>query len=790
MSKKMLIDATHPEETRVVVVENGRLEEFDVDTSTKKQIKGNIYLAKVVRVEPSLQAAFIEYGGNRHGFLAFGEIHPDYYQIPVSDREDLKEMMAKEGKSEEDHIEENRRVSDMETVSETENDDHTRRHPSFLKKYKIQEVIRQGQVMLVQVVKEERGNKGAALTTYLSLAGRFSVLMPNNGKGGGVSRKINNTKERKSLREIVEKLPIPAGMSVIIRTAGQGKTKSEIKRDYDYLIKTWIKIRDLTLESLAPKLIHEEGDIIKRSLRDVFTPDIEEILIEGESTFKSTRAFLKLLMPTQVKKVKQYKEKVPMFQYYQIENQLEAIHSNVVQLKSGGYLVIDQTEALVAVDVNSGRATREHDIEETALKTNLETCEEVARQLRLRDLAGLVVIDFIDMDEPKNNAAVERALKEALKKDRARIQVGRISGFGLIEMSRQRLHSSFLESSYHVCQHCSGKGVVRSVESCAMHALHLLEEAAVKNGSSMIVLSLPPEVASYVLNHKRANLGELEAKYQVTIQVLSDPSFLKTSDYRVERLRQDGERMSVYSQMMMDQQEAARKNALKKQEKQEKIDKKDKQPEKQEKKERQEKQAQPQKKEKEKPHSAQKKTQTNELQPEKKEPAAPEDISEKTQEGEKKSSSRNRRRRDWKRRRENRHQEADVADQTAEVSVDSNEEEHFKVVAQEDIVSFNQKNDSSSVEGADVVSSVKQEKPSQEISEKQQVSQEVVLFEEKETALVEKREDKVVHQKSLEKKEPRAKAEHKPVEKKFEPVESLSASDEPKKRGWWNKLMD
>lgn len=550
MAKKMLIDATHAEETRVVVLEDGRLDELDVDTSTKKQIKGNIYLAKVVRVEPSLQAAFVDYGGNRHGFLAFGEIHPDYYQIPVADREALKEQIAAEQAEEraakEAAAEEgSESSSEVETVSEAEADDIVRHRPSFSRRYKIQEVIRQGQVMLIQVIKEERGNKGAALTTYLSLAGRFSVLMPNNGKGGGVSRKISNAKDRKTLRAIVDKLPIPQGMSVIIRTAGQGKTKTEIKRDFDYLIKTWMRIREKTLESIAPTLIHEEGDIIKRSLRDVFTPDIEEVWVEGESVFKSTRDFMKMLMPAQAKKIKQYKGDVPLFQEYRVEGQLEAIHSNIVQLRSGGYLVIDQTEALVAVDVNSGRATREHDIEETALRTNLETCDELARQLRLRDLAGLVVIDFIDMDEPRNNAAVERRLKEALRHDRARIQVGKISGFGLMEMSRQRLHSSFLESSYRVCPHCGGKGVVRSTESCAMHALHILEEAGVKNQGNTLILSVPPAVASYVLNFKRDNLTSMEKRFQIHVQILSDGMLDKTSDFRLERLRGDGERVSV-----------------------------------------------------------------------------------------------------------------------------------------------------------------------------------------------------------------------------------------------------
>ena len=548
MSKQMLIDATHPEETRVVVLENGRVEELDVDTNIKKQIKGNIYLAKVVRVEPSLQACFVEYGGNRHGFLAFGEIHPDYYQIPVADREELKRQIAEaesaKAAAKEEETPEQKEESDVELVRES---DETLRHhrPAVLKKYKIQEVIHNGQVMLVQAVKEERGNKGAAMTTYLSLAGRFSVLMPNNSHGGGVSRKISNGKDRKELRKIVDKLPIPEGMSVIIRTAGQGKTKSEIKRDYDYLIKTWSHIRDLTLKSIAPKLIHEEGDIIKRSLRDGFTTDIDEILVDGEEGFKDTRAFVKMLIPAQVKKVKLHKGKQPLFLEYHVEQQLESIHSNIVQLHSGGYLVIDQTEALVAVDVNSGRATREHDIEETALRTNLETCEELARQLRLRDMAGLIVIDFIDMDEPRNNAAVERKLKEALRRDRARIQVGKMSGFGLMEMSRQRLHSSFIESSYHVCPYCAGKGVRRSVESCAMHALRMLEEACNRFEKSTIILTVPQDVALYMGNHKRGYIMDLEKKYGVCVRIEADNAMIKPGDFKLERIREDGVKVNV-----------------------------------------------------------------------------------------------------------------------------------------------------------------------------------------------------------------------------------------------------
>ena len=540
MSKQMLIDATHPEETRVVILDEGRLDELDVDTANKKQIKGNIYLAKVVRVEPSLQAAFVEYGGNRHGFLAFGEIHPDYYQIPVDDREALKKELAEEAEKESQQEE-----SDTEVDNIGENDEMVRIRPSFYKKYRIQEVIHPGQVMLIQVVKEERGNKGAAMTTYLSLAGRFCVLMPNNGHSGGVSRKISNAQDRKDLREIVDKLPIPDGMGVIVRTAGQGKTKADIKRDFDYLMKTWSQIRDLTLKSIAPKLIHEEGDIIKRSLRDVFTSDIDEIIVEGERSFKDTRALVKSLMPAQIKKVKEYKGKVPLFSQYQVEAQLEQIHNHIARLPSGGYIVIDQTEALVAVDVNSGRSTREHGIEETALQTNLETCEELARQLRLRDLAGLIVIDFIDMDEAKNNAAVERHLREALKRDRARIQVGRMSGFGLIEMTRQRLHSSFLESSYKTCPHCGGLGVVRSVESSAMRALRLLEETAIKNSRTSLIVTVPPTVAEYLSNHKRVHLLELEKTYQVGIQVVSDDALLKVDDLKLERIRDDGQKVCV-----------------------------------------------------------------------------------------------------------------------------------------------------------------------------------------------------------------------------------------------------
>lgn len=574
MTKKMLIDATHSEEMRVVIVDGTRLDELDIETSTKKQLKGNIYLAKVARVEPSLQAAFVDYGGNRHGFLAFNEIHPDYYQIPVADREALKEaLMEEENDDDEDedksHGKGRRREQPektenaenqplngeqaphqedqendesaeqiVETVSENENDEvMDRSRYRQIKKYKIQEVIHRGQVLLVQVTKEERGNKGAALTTYLSLAGRYCVLMPNNSRGGGVSRKITNAADRKRLKTIVSKLPLPAGMSVIVRTAGKERTSLEIKRDYEYLIKTWVQIRDKTMESSAPALIHEEGNLIKRALRDMYTRDISEVLIEGEAEYRMAKDFMKILTPSHAKKIKQYKDdSMPLFFRYQVEAQLESMHSNIVQLKSGAYLVMDQTEALVAIDVNSGRATKERNIEETALKTNLEAADEIARQLRLRDMAGLVVIDFIDMEEPRNNHAVERRMKEALKRDRARVQMGRITGFGLMELSRQRLHSSFIETSYSPCPYCKGKGVIRSTESVSIHTLHILEEESLKRRFSELRMTVPPATALYVLNHKREDLHKIETEYNVKIFLEADDSLLFPTDYRIERV--------------------------------------------------------------------------------------------------------------------------------------------------------------------------------------------------------------------------------------------------------------
>lgn len=575
MTKRMLIDATHVEETRVVIVDGTKLDELDIETSTKKQLKGNIYLAKVARVEPSLQAAFVDYGGNRHGFLAFNEIHPDYYQIPVADREALKEALLEEDKDDEHETEadaETESAEDeesderiVETVSENEADEVAARRFKQIKKYKIQEVIHRGQVLLVQVIKEERGNKGAALTTYLSLAGRYCVLMPNNARGGGVSRKITNAADRKRLKGIVSKLPLPTGMSVIVRTAGKERTSLEIKRDYDYLIKTWVQIRDTTMESSAPALIHEEGNLIKRALRDMYTRDIEEILIEGESEYKMARDFMKMLTPSHAKKVKLYKdETIPLFFRYQVEAQLEALHSNIVQLKSGAYLVMDQTEALVAIDVNSGRATKERNIEETALKTNLEAADEIARQLRLRDMAGLVVIDFIDMEEARNNHAIERRMKEALKRDRARVQMGRITGFGLMELSRQRLHSSFIETSYSVCPHCRGKGMIRSTQSASIHTLHVLEEESMKLRFSELHMTVPPETALYVLNYKRRDLNAIEAMYNVKIFLEADVSLVFPTDYRMERVVREEDVAAAVAEEAAEQPEEQTEKADKK----------------------------------------------------------------------------------------------------------------------------------------------------------------------------------------------------------------------------------
>jgi len=679
MADKMLIDATHPEETRVVVLRGNRVEEFDFESAHRKQLRGNIYLAKVTRVEPSLQAAFVDYGGNRHGFLAFSEIHPDYYQIPVADRQAL---LAEEARAQRDADEEaenrgrHRRfrrrgahrhqevrrseaiagedaerqepgtempataageaavtavvaaaaaspespppiieqagdetieiaaaseatsapaplaaielpaeealVHEAEPATEAveeaplaaESDEATpaeaapaeevagangngeeaaeeeavesvggadaleevqERLPRFRRQYKIQEVIKRRQVMLVQVVKEERGTKGAALTTYLSLAGRYSVLMPNTARGGGISRKITSAEDRSRLKEIAQELEVPEGMGVILRTAGASRTKTEVKRDFEYLLRLWEQVRDLTLKSTAPTLVYEEGSLVKRSIRDLYSKDIDEIIVAGEEGHKEARDFMRMLMPSHVKNVKLYKDAQPIFTRYGIESQLDAMFSPVVQLKSGGYIVINQAEALVAIDVNSGRATREHHIEDTALKTNMEAAEEIARQLRLRDLAGLIVIDFIDMDEPRNNRHVERKLKEALKHDRARIQVGRISHFGLLEMSRQRIRTSVLESSTEKCPVCGGSGHVRSVSSVALQCLRALEEMLLKGATHNLTVRTRAEVALYVLNHKRAHLRELEERFQVTLTVSADPTVTGQQSFVIDR---------------------------------------------------------------------------------------------------------------------------------------------------------------------------------------------------------------------------------------------------------------
>ncbi|MGK7868979.1 Rne/Rng family ribonuclease [Falsiroseomonas sp. E2-1-a20] len=720
MTKRMLIDASHPEETRVVVLDGNRLEAFDIESANKMPLKGNIYLARVVRVEPSLQAAFVEYGGNRHGFLAFSEIHPDYYQLPVADRQRLIEMQQAEAREEQereeaeeaardgdaaltnalesgeseapedfgtampmaievervsapdlaaleaeaaeatvphegtalpedgvpvaapieaeardaaeeaelaaerqenleaardqqdgeaesqgeagdadDAGEENgsedeavaregapegrprersregrgrqdrggrgrgrerggdrggdrdrpRQEDDVESVGNseapppeslggsTEDDARERRiPPRFLRHYKIQEVIKRRQIMLIQVVKEERGGKGAALTTYISLAGRFSVLMPNSPRGGGVSRKITSAGDRKRLREIIDEQQLPQGMSLIVRTAGAQRPKPEIKRDCEYLLRLWDNIRERTFASTAPALIYEEADLIKRSIRDVYGRDVEDVHIEGEDAYQEARDFMRMLMPQHVNRIKPVRDGVPLFARFGVDAQLDAMHSPNVQLKSGGYIVINQTEALVSIDVNSGRATRDRHIEDTALRTNLEAADEVARQLRLRDLAGLIVIDFIDMESSRNDAMVERRLKEALKQDRARIQVGRISHFGLLEMSRQRLRPSVVEHAYVACSHCQGRGLVRSVESSGLQVLRAIEEEGAKRRAAEIVVHVAMPVMLWLLNLKRERLGQIEQRFDMRVMVQPDDTLIPPA-LRIERTR-------------------------------------------------------------------------------------------------------------------------------------------------------------------------------------------------------------------------------------------------------------
>jgi ribonuclease E len=562
----MLVDGIHPEETRIVVTNGNRLEEFDFESQSRRQLRGNIYLAKVTRVEPSLQAAFVEYGGNRHGFLAFSEIHPDYYQIPVADREALlREQEAEDDHEEqepaapaeaaaaesvsadEEHHEDDGDAGHIEQApvnnepvesvggSDALEDVQERRRPSIRRnQYKIQEVIKRRQVMLVQVVKEERGNKGAALTTYLSLAGRYSVLMPNTARGGGISRKITNAADRKRLKDIVGDLDVPQGQGIILRTAGASRTKAEVKRDFEYLQRLWENVRTLTLRSTAPCLVYEEGSLIKRTIRDLYSKEIDELLVAGDEAYREAKDFMRMIMPSHAKNVQLYKDDAPVFSKFGVEGQLDQMFSPTVNLPSGGYIVINPTEALVSIDVNSGRATKEHNIEDTALQTNLEAAEEVSRQLRLRDLAGLIVIDFIDMMENRSNRAVERKLKEALKNDRARIQVGRISHFGLLEMSRQRIRQGVVESSTHKCPTCNGTGLIRSVESLALMVMRNVEEHVMKKPGQSINLKVPTDVALYILNTKRGTLATIEAKYGLSVTIVAD-DHVGPSHYAIER---------------------------------------------------------------------------------------------------------------------------------------------------------------------------------------------------------------------------------------------------------------
>jgi len=618
MPKKMLIDATHAEETRVVVVEGNKVDEFDFESLNKRQLSGNIYLAKVTRVEPSLQAAFIDYGGNRHGFLAFAEIHPDYYQIPVADREALlaeeeaytksleeaekekskksrirkrktksvaietsgdatiasdvienlgtesslvevldtsnaeNKIIAESESNEEALSEESHGISvqnnteeptldisnditnEIETLEENNIDEDIQPRKPRPRRYKIQEVIKVRQILLIQVVKEERGNKGAALTTYLSLAGRYCVLMPNTARGGGISRKITNIQDRKNIKEITNELEIAPGAGLIVRTAGAKRNRDDILRDYEYLMRQWSQIRDLTLESIAPTQIYAEGDIIKRSIRDLYNSEIDEIIVDGERGFAAAKAYMTMLMPTHIDRVKEYKDKMPLFAKHQVENYLGSMFNPTVQLKSGGYIVIGVTEALVAIDVNSGKATKETSIEKTALKTNLEAAEEVARQLRLRDLAGLIVIDFIDMEERRNNIAVEKRIKDKLKTDRARIQVGRISGFGLMEMSRQRLRPGMIEATTKECPHCLGTGLVRSDDSQALSILREIEDEAVKKRSKEICATVPVGIANYLMNHKRDNIILIESQYGISIIIEASSTMIGT-EYNLDK---------------------------------------------------------------------------------------------------------------------------------------------------------------------------------------------------------------------------------------------------------------
>ena len=517
MANQILIDAVHQEEVRVAVTKNSRLEEYDFEFDSRRPIRGNIYLAKVTRVEPSLQAAFVDYGGNRNGFLPFAEVHPDYYQIPVADKEALLENNSKELNNDEKDEETNENSNDPSHVEDLGGDDfeeietiNKKRNKNLIKNYKIQEVIKKNQILLIQVSKEERGNKGAAITTYTSIPGRYCVFMPNSTSGGGVSRRIKNPKERKKLKNTLEKLNVPENMGLIIRTAGAKTTSTEIKRDYKYLTKTWDKIKENTLSSNAPSLIYEDGGVIQRSLRDLYSKEIDNVFIEGKETYKIAKNFMKLLMPSHAVKVKEWKEDSPIFQKNNIEQQLSSIYADEVFLPSGGSLVLNQTEALVAIDVNSGSSTKYHNIEETALKTNLEAAQEIARQLRLRDMAGLVVIDFIDMEKFANRRSIEKKLKESLKSDRSKIQVGKISSFGLLEMSRQRIRSSIKEGVYSLCSNCDGTGLIRSIDSRSLELLRTISEITIKENIKKIDAEIPSEILNYLINQKRNLLIDLE----------------------------------------------------------------------------------------------------------------------------------------------------------------------------------------------------------------------------------------------------------------------------------------
>ncbi len=523
MSRRLLIDARQPEETRVITTTNDTVDDFEYEVHSRRQIKGNIYLARVTRVEPSLQAAFVEYGGNRQGFLAFSEIHPDYYRIPI---EDKKKLLAEASAKTDEEL------SSNEDVNEDSTDDYNEEELKKIKRnlyrnYKIQEVIARRQILLVQVSKEERGTKGAALTTYISIAGRYCVLMPNTPRGGGVSRKIANIIDRKRLKKIVDDLEVADGMAVIVRTAGSKRTKAEIKRDFSNSLSIWENVKKLTLESNAPFLIHEEGSLVKRAIRDLYNSEIDEVLVEGIEAYKVCKNYMKALMPSHAKKVQQYNDdRNPLFQKFKLDSQLQDIFNPRVNLKSGGYLIIDQTEALVAIDVNSGKATSERSIEDTALKTNLEAAEEFSRQSRLRDLSGLIVIDFIDMEEGKNRNLVEKKLKEAMRKDRARIQIGEISNFGLLELSRQRLRPSVIENSSELCPQCGGSGRIQSIEVSAIQILRSIEEEGNSNDNISIKISAHSNLILHILNKKRAELNEIESRYNLTIDFINDNSII------------------------------------------------------------------------------------------------------------------------------------------------------------------------------------------------------------------------------------------------------------------------